>query len=430
MNSHKNNRIRIDLFRLHDPISDNSLRKCIMASGENLSKILQNLLKNVDKTKFIKNLMYKYNISYSSAERLAYFKKDWFPLYYIKEIILITNNSSIRFRIQDEIEFLKSNQPPQRIYKAVKFLNPEICKIAGAHAADGTLAKGNLLRITDGHESNIDVLQKWIYYTFLINTKKVRMKRSTEEWGIQLKSKVIGRYLNKIFGFPYGSKQYSVREPKIIRQSSLELRKAFALGAFTFESGVGIKHEVELCVSSKSFRDDLSQILTLSDVTHTTMKKSSGGYWRLWSGRLNIEESRKWMYFFEHGTKKWSLLSYFVDGYKRKGFCIKTAIDVLDKTYPRKSPSKITLKDVLEVIIEAKEVHRYELANILCKKCNITTYGGKWAHSLRPYLYILKSCNIIFIEKRKFGKKKSWGSIVREVYIFNENFRSWLLPYD
>ena len=41
---------------------------------------------------------------------------------------------------------------------------------------------------------------------------------------------------------------------------------------------------------------------------------------------------------------------------------------------------------------------------------------------------ILKMANIISVEKKKFGKKKSFGSIVREVYIFNENVVSWRLP--
>jgi len=68
------------------------------------------------------------------------------------------------------------------------------------------------------------------------------------------------------------------------------------------------------------------------------------------------------------------------------------------------------------------------LADYLIKKNNLTSYGGKWAHSLKHYLDILKKANIILVQKKRFGKKKSFGTIVREVYIFNENIDKWRVP--
>lgn len=89
---------------------------------------------------------------------------------------------------------------------------------------------------------------------------------------------------------------------------------------------------------------------------------------------------------------------------------------ILNKVYPTKSSSKVCLKDIIKIIKEQKEVHRYQLAELLCPKKGIDSFGGNWAHSLRHYLDILKRSNLISVEKRKFGKKKSWGSIVREVF--------------
>lgn len=135
---------RIDLFKLHDYKEDLTLKKSIMGKGTNLKKELSKLMNNFDKTKLVKQLLKEFNISIASAERLVYLKKDWFPLFFIEYLIKINNKSNLKYEIQDRIELLKANQPPERIYKAVKFLSPNLCKIAGAHTADGTLTRENL----------------------------------------------------------------------------------------------------------------------------------------------------------------------------------------------------------------------------------------------------------------------------------------------
>ncbi len=399
-----------------------------MAKGTSLRLELSKLINNVDKTELVKRLMNQFGISITSAERLVYLKKEWFPLVYIDYLIKITNKNELKDEIQDKIEFLKANQPPQRVYKAVKFLSLELCKILGAHTADGTLTHDGLIRITDYYEKNIDVLKEWIDLVFEINAKKIRINNSSQEWGIELRSKVIGRYLTRIFGFPYGCKQYTTREPEIIKRSSLENRKAYALGALTFEAGIGIKHQVELCVVSENFRDDLSEILELSGIKHITMKRPSSGYWRLWSGLLTKEQAKQWMNFFAEGTDKWSLLNDYVNGFQQKVSSFEEAVKILDKIYPTKSASKVCLKDILEIIKEYSEVHRYQLVELICQKKRLNSYGGAWAHSLKHYIDIFKRANIISIERRYFGKKKSWGSIIREVYIFNQDIKSWRLP--
>src|SRR3989344_1828170 len=58
------------------------------------------------------------------------------------------------------------------------------------------------------------------------------------EWGIRFHSRIISRYLSKFFDFPSGCKQYTVKEPEIIKNSPLAYRKAFALGSLTFEAGI------------------------------------------------------------------------------------------------------------------------------------------------------------------------------------------------
>ena len=96
--------------------------------------------------------------------------------------------------------------------------------------------------------------------------------------------------------------------------------------------------------------------------------------------------------------------------------------------YPPKSASKVVLKDVLFAIKELKETYRYEIVNYICKSKKLDSYGGKWAHSLVHYLNILSRANIITTGRKRFGKKRSFGTIVRDVYFYNPNIKDWRVP--
>ncbi|MDP1696003.1 MAG: hypothetical protein Q8L29_03755 [archaeon] len=424
-----NNLVKIDLFKLIDE-REKRLESWVMANGENLKEILKPLIEKISinfgsKRKFANYLMSKYNLSQSVSERFVWLMKDWVPLILIREVADLVKIDY--FDIQNSISYLKINQPPLRVYRAVKELSEDLCKIVGAHAADGTLS-GNLIRITDGYKSDLVVLSKWLENSFDVKYKIKKVKNSNE-WAIEFHSGVISLYLRKVFDFPSGTKVYTVSEPEIIRNASLNFRKSFALGALTFEAGVGMKHQVDLCVSSKEFRDSIADILVLLNLRFTKMKNMSGEYWRLWSNKLTKDEANKWIALFEPNSEKWLLLNDYINGYRGKASNFEQALSGLDKVYPSKSASKVCLKDVLMAIKELNKTHRYELVSYLCKKSNLNSYGGKWAHSLMNYLNILKEVNAIYVTRENFGKKKSFGSIVREVYIYNPNISEWKVPF-
>lgn len=418
----KFNNMRLDLFKLHD--SKDSTKNWIFARGTNLKIELEILIEKTSfsHTRLVKHLMKKLNISIASAERLVYLKKEWYPLIFIEELINLT--SSDKYSVQDKIEFLKSSKPPVIEYNAIKELNVDLCKIAGAHAADGTLYD-SYIAITDYHKTSIIALIGWIK-EFGYNPKLIQIGKN--EWGIKFHSRIISRYLTKFFDFPSGCKQYSVKEPEIIKSAPLKFRKAFALGALTFEAGVGIKTQVELCVSSKGFRDSIAEILTELDIPCKYVDKQSSGYWRLWSNTLTKEEALKWFELFEPNTEKWFKLNDYINGFSKKVDSFEEALYILSSVYPKQSSSKVILKDVLLAIKDLNQTYRYELADYLAKKNNLESYGGTWAHSLKHYLDILKRANIISVEKQRFGKKKSFGTVVREVYRFNEDFKEWMVP--
>jgi len=420
-------KIKIDLFNLIEERMK-SHKGWIMAKGEKLNESLRLMIEKValkfgSKRKLTKYLQGKFNLSQSTGERFVFLMKEWHPLFLIKEIANLEKTSN--FEIQEKIDFLKVNNPNFRIHNAVKEVTEDLCKIAGAHAADGTIYK-NYFRINDGYKSNLIIFKNWIKNVFGVEypVKEV----SENEWCLEFHSRIICSYLRKIFNFPSGMKQYTVSEPRVIKDAPLKFRKSFALGSLTFEAGIGMKHHVELCVSSKAFRDSISDILTLLNIKFTCMKQRSGKYWRLWSNKLSEEEAKKWLDLFEPDTEKWFKLRDYIYGYKGKVNSFEDAVEKLDKVYSSKSPSKICLKDILFAIKVLKETYRYELVSYLCQKKNLISYGGKWAHSVSHYLNILKNANIINIEKRKFGKKKSFGSIVRDVYIYNQDVENWRVP--
>ncbi len=419
--------IKINLFNLIEEDEKRS-GSWIMVKGERLNDALKPIINSIaikfgSKRKFTKYLQNKFGLSQSTSERFVFLMKDWQPLFLVKEVADLTPTSYLK--IQETIDFLKMNKPPLKVYKAVKELTEDLCKIAGAHAADGTI-HGNFFRITDGYKSDLLAFRKWIENIFGVEYEVKQIGEN--EWGVGFHSGIISAYLRKIFDFPSGTKQYIVSEPNIIKNASLRLRKSFALGALTFEAGIGIGNQVELCVASKAFRDSISEILTLSDVRFTKMQNKSRDYWRLWSNKLSEEEAKKWMELFEPKTEKWFRIKDYIYGYQEKASSFEEAVYELNKIYSLKSSSKICLKDVLFAIKELKKTCRYELVSYLCKHKNLDSYGGKWAHSLSPYLKILEKAKIIYVDKANFGKKKSFGSVVREVYIFNPQITDWKVP--
>lgn len=420
----------LDLFKLHDPVRDKTPKKWIVVRGKNLTSCLKKLVnelegRGISNTSLVRYMMQKFNISIASAERLVYFKKEWLPLIFMEEILTLLHKEEIRFELQEKIEFIKVSQPPVKILMAPKRLSIILCKIAGAHTADGTIHDCYFC-INDRYKSNLVAFNDWLKEEFNLSAKINEV--SENEWKICFHNKIFTRYLIKFFGFPSGCKQYTTKEPEIIKNAPIEFRKAFALGALTFEAGVGMKHEIEFCVVSKDFKDSIINILTLYNIRYKDMQRQSSGYWRFWSNTLTKEEVLKWIEFFEPNTEKWYKLKDYVEGFSRKVHSFDEALKMLGSVYPRQSSSKIVLKDVLLAIKEFKKIYRYELVDYLAKKNNLKSYGGKWAHSLKHYLNILKKANLISVKKEGFGKKKSFGTVIREVYVFNEDIDEWRVP--
>jgi len=433
------NKIRFNLFLLHDPKKDETRFGRIQASGRHLNKnvklILSDIYTKIKRRKLDKILCKRLKISDIASQRLRAARRKWFSLIFLEVIILIWGESlgktskevsSLREKIMDSIDYLASNTCNRVPIKAPKHLTINICKIAGAHAADGTLAKDGLFRITDYYYNNLKAFQKWIKREFGLNYDIKIMKDSSQEFCIEFRNKVFSRYLSKLLGFNVGCKQYTVREPKIIKSADMNMRKSFLLGLMTFEAGIGIKRVVQLSVANKDLRDDVSDVLNLLNIQHYVQPKPSKNIWRLMSKELTRITVEEWLDTIEKNTEKWKLLFYIKNGFPRKVSSYSEAKILLDRAYPKKG--KTCVSQILDIIREYSGSHRYKISEEICRRNNLQSFGGKWSHSLHDYLEILKRTRMIKVEKKRFGKKKSFGTIVREIYTYDEKVENWRLP--
>lgn len=303
--------LKFDLFKLQQ-FEDKYPRTWICARGKNLNSILREIiLKNCDGSylsfarKIGESLNIKHKSIYENILKIVNQKDLWisFPLLQY----LINLERIDKFRIYQDIEYLRMNNSSTKPVKAVKELNETFCKLAGAHAADGHIGKRYRVDIIDHYQYAVKCYAKWTCDLFGIELK-VHKDKKTDAWLVQYKSKIISRYLNEFFGFPVGRKTYTVSEPEIIKKSGQNFRRAFALGAMTFEGSVEVSGRASMKVKSKDFRDSVSDIMKKDG-----LKVSDGfscGKYTLSSNRAITKEDReKWSKYFEEGTTKWEKIT-------------------------------------------------------------------------------------------------------------------------
>lgn len=492
-------RQRLDLFRLNSQKEDFNIRHWIVTQGEGIKKALNILFNELpeNRTKIVKKVSKDLDISKVTARRLVYNRKRWYHLPFLIYILNLwktclskgkSEYTDFKWRIISSMESIKANNSMSKPLNAVKYLSGNLSKLAGAHAADGTLNrqielysknKGELKKIDSFTADSLKISfneSKNVYYTYLTansdealdkilhlignslhssSSYKISVcdgdKRAVEKyrnwlgecfglkpklvpkyngnmWACPFKNKVIARYFNKLLDFNCGQKYRKVEVPKIIRRAPAKIKNAFIKGLLTFEAGVGIKEEVSFSIKSKSLWKFFTQSLKNQGLELTRIKDNHK-LWRFWSGKLNKEQALKWLNFFEPGTERWYKLYEISHGFQGKVLTLRNAIKTFHEVYPPKSASKICIKDVILAIRDLEGACRYKIIENLKKTKNLDNFGGKWGHSLDPYLDLLKRANAVTSKHKKFGKKESFGSIIRETFSLNRDIKSWKIPY-
>ena len=330
------------------------------------------------------------------------------PLPIILNLIKLINKPHLKIRIIKNFEYFlcKSSKTKQKV-NAIKDINKTLAKLIGAHIADGhSKPEGQTcrLRIVDGREDIIKICASWIKTIFGVNPI-IRFNKCDKTYCCWFNNKIIARYLKNIFGIPSGKKAYIVKEPIIIKNSKLKIRKAFALGVITFDGGIKTSGMVSLTSMSKSLINDISKILKedgLSVNKFYNIKKKS---WLLesHSGR-NKTYQKKWLDYFEKSSWKYDRLNFFVNN--RKSYSIK----YLNYLFPNHYHSKINLNEVYNSIKKIKSGKIKDITKELNKNIKIVDT------SVYKYLYILEKANLIYkINEKNTNGRNYWSEIIYNI---------------
>ena len=317
-----------DLFKLHSPKIDNKPRKWINATGKCITDEVKRLIEDICqdtqlKIKDICKIVGKILDCHWMVIYNRFNGYKWVPLPVLITLLdtwkIFCNKKEVEYEIkgkyiQSKIEFLKTCGNTSKPVKAVKTISKNLCKIAGAHAADGTLyfnqtKNGSyyVIAITDEYKMAIRELALLINRVFGLKIKP-RKRKYDNSWQIRFKNKVIGRYLNIFFEFPIGSKSHIVKEPLIIKSSSIRCRKGFLQGVMTFDGCVNKNNQIELYLRSKLLVKDIENILNIINLN--ARYSEIGGFFRLRTRIIKQRNLNEWKdIFFGNSEKRWKMIN-------------------------------------------------------------------------------------------------------------------------
>lgn len=220
-----------DLFQLHDFARDKAPRSKIVCFGLRLIPLVQEMLREIyahrERGEITRYFVAELGVSKVTEGCLRSATRKWLPLIFLQKLLFFWQSAcektcaeaeSKKLELFDCIESMRVNLNSSKPVSVPQHLTIQLCKIAGAHAADGTLAD-NFLCITDRNRESVVAFQQWIFESFGVKPKIVQ--KGPNEWKLAFHNKVITRYLKTFFGFPSGTKHLTVSEPQIIKDADL-----------------------------------------------------------------------------------------------------------------------------------------------------------------------------------------------------------------
>jgi hypothetical protein len=307
------------------------------------------------------------NCNNISIKNILRGKSDFYPIPIILELCKFTNDGEFyRNIIEKSTEYFKVNSASAKPFKASKSLSLILAKILGAFCADGSLSMqfvistknkeklqglnilGNrpaikqspsrneyylaiqmnrrnyedlikfskenkgfqtqthyAIELTDEHKSNVEAFNRWICEEFEIKPTVFYNKENA--YRTVFSNKILARYLIKFFDILPGYKSDIVDEPKIIRESNLDIRKEFAKGTLMFDGCVTKHKKIMFSSSSPYFANSIKEILIKDNLKLGSFKNKRDEY-VVYTTLDNKTE--KLLNYFEKGTKKWELLMW------------------------------------------------------------------------------------------------------------------------
>jgi len=385
--------MKFDLFKLHFPEEDKDPRwSWIRASGKDLVPYTYSLIKELTNKSGTNNVAKKINVlvpRLSIESILNYFWSIYekFPLVFLEALSKqFKNQEEIKQKIQNKIEVLSISRYDSKPIKALKELNLPLCKLAGAHAADGALWGEYNYQLIDHDKLAVQKFCSWLNECFGYSIKP-NQPNGKNAWTIIFKSRIIGRYLNKFLSFPIGNKCDIVKEPPIIKKSNPSFRKAFALGVMTFDGSVDCRGMVALTMKSKDVVTSVYQIVSNNGVRLRPLKYSKCKDQCYFQSNYR---NPMLLRYFEENTEKWYKLKELVYGFQGKVTSLKEAKLAFDRTYSKVALSKVSFSDIIKLIPSSKPFTNKDIISRLKgKNIDITSV------SLGVYLHILRNAKII-----------------------------------
>jgi transposase-like protein len=219
----------------------------------------------------------------------------------------------------------------------------------------------NSIELTDEYEDSVRAFGRWMGHVFGISSRS--LKKRGNAWQIIFSNKIIARYFMSLFKIIPGPKTFTANEPKPIRASGLETRKAFARGVLMFDGCVTKNRTVALSVKSEKLRDSIRDIWHRDGVNFGVSQNKKRGEWTLFSTKQNTLE--KLLAYFQENTQKHKLLRWLTGD--------KTVNPIL------KWSGTISADKILKVISLAKS----------CDSCFLQTYFKCSHTTIRDYLKML-----------------------------------------
>jgi len=350
----------------------------------------------------------------------------WNSLYATEEVSIVVlkellelwkNTFNISEREFDEkklillrsIDYLRLNQHASKKTKATIELNETLSKIIGAFCADGNFYPPDMIRWEEEHLSNMQALARWMKDCFR-DVKVQKSGRERNSWTIKFRNKVMARYLEIFFNFKPGIKVYTTRAPKIIRNASFNIQKAFTIGAMIFDAGMNNDGTVSFGVVSKKFRDDVASIIQKENIKiYVSNKPNIRNIWYLNSNRLLEKDQKiKLLSYFEKGTIKWQKFKEHIFGFEGSAETFQEAKEILIEHYCKKRKEKFKVGILLET---AKYLKIFDVYDMVSK-------------IKAPRVSVVNCLNMF----NKFNIISKRYKSRRITYTYNEDVNKWRLP--
>lgn len=436
--------MKFDIFQLHQKEDERGSMSYIIVKGNNLGKIVIDIIwkivkkRKINKKILLQEISSKIGLSYFTIERQIMKLKNykyWISLAFLKELINEYNLyfpyksiNSIKDLLINSFEKIKISNGKSLELNVVKKLSDDLCILTGAHAADGCLSKKKInsnyyyhVLIVDREYKAIRWYRDCLYNLFGLKTQIYKLKGC---WMVHICNKIIFRYLNLFFDFPIGKKSSIVNEPKIIKNSFFIYRKAFAKGVMTFDGSVTTFGAIMLGIKSKPLINSIHDIFKKDKIEITYSYDEKYNVWHLkTSTRLNKNQLNRWLDYFIDNTEKYKRIYELINGFQINPKSVNEAIKAFNNKFPKDNKSKISIIDILKIMIYNKRLFIWEITNKLIKEKDLDSLSYT---PIKMYLHVLeKQANIIKSENKLVKFERSASN--SKLYSLNP-FSNWKIP--